>query len=92
MKNNDDMKAVLQELAEEAMITGGAVWVFGPDGSTEQLVPPPRKGYPHCQGPEGRGGRRPESATHQRSVSATAAPERHRPLRNGFNLLGRRRT
>ena len=39
MKNNDDMKAVLQELAEEAMITGGAVWVFGPDGS-EQLYPP----------------------------------------------------
>ena len=38
----DDMEAVLQELAEEAMITGGGVWVFGPDGSTEQLVPPPR--------------------------------------------------
>ena len=42
MKNNDETEAVLQELAEEAMITGGAVWVFGPDGSTEQLVPPPR--------------------------------------------------
>ena len=39
MKNNDDMKAVLQELAEEAMITGGAVWTFGPDGSEEQLFP-----------------------------------------------------
>ena len=34
----DEMEAVLQELAEEAMITGGAVWTFGPDGS-EQLFP-----------------------------------------------------
>ena len=42
MTKNDDMEAVLQELLEEAMITGGGVWVFGPDGSTEQLVPPPR--------------------------------------------------
>ncbi len=42
MKNNNDMKAVLQELAEEAMITGGAVWTFGPDGLDEQLVPSPR--------------------------------------------------
>jgi len=33
----DEMEAVLQELVEEAMITGGAVWVFGPDGSTELL-------------------------------------------------------
>ena len=32
-------EAVLQELAEEAMITGGAVWTFGPDGS-DQLYPP----------------------------------------------------
>jgi hypothetical protein len=41
MKNNEDeMEAVLQELIEEAMITGGAVWVFGPDGSEEQLFPP----------------------------------------------------
>lgn len=39
MKSNDDMEAVLQELAEEAMITGGAVWTFGPRGS-EQLYPP----------------------------------------------------
>jgi len=40
MKNNEDeMEAVLQELAEEAMITGGAVWTFGPDG-LEQLFPP----------------------------------------------------
>ena len=38
MTKNDDMEAVLQELAEEAMITGGAVWTFGPDGS-EQLFP-----------------------------------------------------
>ena len=38
MKNDDGMEAVLQELVEEAMITGGAVWVFGPDGS-EQLFP-----------------------------------------------------
>ena len=43
MKNNDDMKAVLQELAEEAMITGGAVWTFGPDGSEEQLFPQVRR-------------------------------------------------
>ena len=42
MKSNDDMEAVLQELVEEAMITGGAVWVFGQDGSTVQLVPAPR--------------------------------------------------
>ena len=42
MKNNNDMKAVLQELAEEAMITGGAVWTFGPDGS-EQLFPQVRR-------------------------------------------------
>jgi hypothetical protein len=42
MKNNDEMNSVLQELVEEALITEGAVWVFGPDGSTEQLVPPPR--------------------------------------------------
>lgn len=33
---------LIRELTEEAMITGGAVWVFGPDGSTEQLVPSPR--------------------------------------------------
>ena len=37
--SEDEMEAVLQELVEEAMITGGAVWVFGPDGS-EQLFPP----------------------------------------------------
>ncbi len=42
MTKNDDMEAVLQELAEEAMITGGAVWTFGPDGS-EQLFPPARR-------------------------------------------------
>ena len=30
MTKNDDMKGVLRELAEEAMITGGAVWTFGP--------------------------------------------------------------
>ena len=42
MKSNDDMEAVLQELAEEAMITGGAVWAFGPAGS-EQLFPPARR-------------------------------------------------
>jgi len=42
MAKTDDMEAVLQELLEEAMIIGGGVWVFGPDGSTEQLVPPPR--------------------------------------------------
>jgi hypothetical protein len=42
MKNNDGMEAVLQELAEEAMITGGAVWTFGPDGSEEHLFPPVR--------------------------------------------------
>ncbi len=46
----DEMEAVLQELAEEAMITGGSVWVFGPDGSTEQLVPPPRTLSPHRGG------------------------------------------
>jgi hypothetical protein len=46
MKNNNDMKAVLQELAEEAMITGGAVWTFGPDGLDEQLFPAsPRSRY-----------------------------------------------
>jgi hypothetical protein len=39
MTNNDEMNAVLQELAEEAMITGGAVWTFGPDGSEEQFFP-----------------------------------------------------
>ena len=44
MKNNDEMEAVLQELAEEAMITGGAVWTFGPDGS-EQLFPPARRSW-----------------------------------------------
>ena len=42
MTKNDDMEGVLRELAEEAMIIGGAVWVFGPDGSTEHLVPSPR--------------------------------------------------
>ncbi|MCK9299713.1 MAG: hypothetical protein M0P21_12260 [Methanoculleus sp.] len=42
MKSNDETEAVLQELVEEAMIIGGSVWVFGPDGSTEQLVPSPR--------------------------------------------------
>ncbi len=42
MANNDEMNAVLQELAEEAMITGGAVWTFGPDGS-DQLYPPARR-------------------------------------------------
>jgi len=42
MAKTDDMEAVLQELLEEAMIIGGGVWVFGPDGSTEHLVPPPR--------------------------------------------------
>ncbi len=45
MTNNNDMKAVLQELAEEAMITGGAVWTFGPDGSEEQLFPPARRSW-----------------------------------------------
>jgi hypothetical protein len=44
MTKNDDMEAVLQELAEEAMITGGAVWTFGPDGS-EQLFPPARRSW-----------------------------------------------
>jgi hypothetical protein len=39
MENIDEMEAVLQELVEEAMITGGAVWTFGPDGSEEQLFP-----------------------------------------------------
>lgn len=38
----NDMEEVLRELLEEAMITGGDVWVFGPDGSTERLEPPPR--------------------------------------------------
>ncbi len=42
MTNNYEMEAVLQELVEEALITEGAVWVFGPDGSTEHLVLPPR--------------------------------------------------
>ena len=45
MTKNDDMEAVLQELAEEAMITGGAVWTFGPDGSEEQLFPPARRSW-----------------------------------------------
>ena len=30
MTKNDDMKGVLRELAEEAMITGGAVWDLRP--------------------------------------------------------------
>jgi hypothetical protein len=42
MTKNDDMEGVLRELAEEAMITGGAVWTFGPDGS-EQLFPQVRR-------------------------------------------------
>jgi len=40
----DEMEAVLQELVEEAMITGGAVWTFGPDG-LEQLFPPARRSW-----------------------------------------------
>ena len=39
MAKTDDMETVLRELAKEAMITGGSVWTFGPDGS-EQLYPP----------------------------------------------------
>jgi len=38
MTKNDDMEAVLQELAEEAMITGGAVWTFGPDGRNSSFL------------------------------------------------------
>lgn len=41
MTNDDEMSLVLQELIEEAMITGGAVWTFGPGGE-EQLYPPAR--------------------------------------------------
>lgn len=40
---DSELAMLLEELAEEAMITGGGVWVFGPGGSEDQLFPPPAR-------------------------------------------------
>ncbi len=66
MAKTDDMEAVLQELAEEALMTGGGVWTVGSGRRVSRRPPPHRGALP----PPGRGYRRIEQRRRRRSGSS----------------------